>query len=713
MTGAAENASECAHCGLRLGRRVVSGEIGGIESRFCCGGCLLAANVTRARGDESVAAALLVRLGLAAFFSMNVMMLTLPTYARHVYGETAEGPLFVVLRGLAAVLAVPVLFLLGGPLFAAARQGLARGQWTSDLLVVLAVAAAFGLSVANLVAGRPDTYFDTTVMLLVLVTGGRYVEATAKARATAALRRESPGPRAALRIRGGRREEVEPGVLRPGDVVEVGPGGAFPADCRILEGEADVDESVLTGEGRPRWKGVGSAVAGGTVNLDGVLRMRVERAAADSALARIEELLDEARSEPVGIERSVDRVATFVIPLVLWIAAGAGGWWGFAEGVDEGVLAAVAVLVVACPCGLVLATPVTIARGLSAAVERGIVLRSAAVLERAARVRRVFFDKTGTLTGPAPRLDAIERRSGARTADELLAFAAAVEEGIAHPFARAIVAEARRRGLRWPKAQDVRSHPGRGAFGLVDGVWVGVGAGDLFGALGLSVSRPAGVTVATRDGDEAALEFRDALVPDAEDALREIRSAGLSVRLVSGDPVAPPAGFGSFGRGEISTGLSPAGKRALLERARREDRGAIAMVGDGVNDAPVLAAADVGVAVATATDLARFSADAVILAEGLSAVPWLFAHARRVRRVVHQNLFWALAYNSVAVGMAAASKLDPLVAAVAMIGSSILVLGNASRVAGEKRTEGSPVGPPRSGIGIATPETVRRAEALS
>ncbi len=703
----------CDHCGLPLGRRAIHGEIGGVPGRFCCGGCLLAANVTRARGDPSIAAALLVRLGLAAFFSMNVMMLTLPTYARHVYGEEGDGPMFLVLRGMAAVLTVPVLLLLGGPILSAAYQGLMRRRWTADLLIVLAVGAAFGLSAANLLDGRPETYFDTTVMLLVLVTAGRYVEAIAKAKATDAIRRQSNlGSLRATRIQGNARSEVDPAVLLVGDVVEVGPGGAFPADGRIVEGEADVDESMLTGEARPQPKAIGSEVAGGTVSLDGRVLVRVERMAAESAQAKIEALRDEARALPSTIERAVDQIAGVVVPLVILIAACAGAWWGVADGLDRGVLTAVAVLVVACPCGLVLATPVTISRALSAAAARGIVIRAAPVLERVAGVGRVLFDKTGTLTESVPGIERIEVCAGRLGVNELLSLAASVEEGVSHPLARAVVAEARRRGLRWCEARNVRLRPGRGACGFVDGVLVGVGNASLCRELGLSNGQSSRVAIVTAEGDVATVCLGETLAPGVEDTVRELRRAGIAVRLVSGDET-PASGVGRpFAPAEIAMGLSPQGKLEYLERAKREAACSVAMVGDGVNDAPALAAADVGIAVGNATDLARLSADVVILRGGASAVPWLLSHARRARRVLRQNLFWALAYNSVAVGLAATARLDPLVAAVAMIGSSILVLGNTTRLS--PWNDGELVGhhAEERGTGIANPPLAEHADAL-
>lgn len=672
----------CSHCGLRLLGGGIEQEVGGVPGRFCCGGCLLAATVSRAHGDASVASALFVRLGLAAFFAMNVMMLTLPTYARHVYGESADGPLFEVLRWMAAALTVPVIALLGGPLLRSARGGLLAGRSTSDLLILLAVSAAFALSMTNLIIGQPDTYFDTTVMLLVIVTGGRFVESTAKARATEAIRRqENAAPEMAIRLEANARVPVEPDELVVGDVVEVRPGDAFPTDGVVVDGEGDVDESLLTGEARPQSKCVGSRVAGGTVSLDARLRVRVDTIAAESAHARIEDLLEEARAKPSEIERAVDRVASFVVPIVLVIAAVAGGYWGVTSGADEGVLTAVAVLVVACPCGLVLATPIAISRALGTAAGKGIVVRSAKVLERLASLGAVLFDKTGTLTEGALCVEAMAVRSGRLGVDDLLRRAAAVEEGVSHPIARAIVQEARRRGLRWRPAENVRVWPGCGASGVVDGVLVGVGTGELFRRLGFGRAGEGRVSIATIEGDEARVAIGETVVDGVEDTVARLRRDAIAVRLVTGDASPSGAAVRAFAPHEIESGLTPEEKLRYVECFGASQPEQIAMVGDGVNDAPALAAADVGIAVADATDLARQSADVLLVRDGVAQVPWLLAHARRTRRVIQQNLGWTLAYNAAAIALAASGRLDPLVSAAAMIGSSLLVIASSKRLA--------------------------------
>ncbi|MBY0277218.1 copper-translocating P-type ATPase, partial [Candidatus Binatia bacterium] len=292
-SAAGSSCAGCSHCGLPLGRYPVEGTVAGEAGRFCCVGCLLAMQVTRARGDAGAASSLLVRLGLAIFFAMNVMMTSMSSYVPHVYGDAAgtalDGPLFAVMRVLAACFALPVLAILGGPIVRAAWSALRHGRASSDVLVLIAVLAAYGLSLRNAVAGRSEIYFDTAVMLLIFVTAGRWLEAKARAEAGRAIRTVlAPRPTEARRIDAhGVASDVALDELVPGDVVEVVPGAAFPTDGMVLRGEAAVDESALTGESRPVLKGPGSPVAGGTCSIDGLLRVQVRVRAADSAAARI------------------------------------------------------------------------------------------------------------------------------------------------------------------------------------------------------------------------------------------------------------------------------------------------------------------------------------------------------------------------------------------------------------------------------------------
>jgi heavy metal translocating P-type ATPase len=667
----------CAHCELPLGRRPAIAH----GARFCCYGCVLAWQVTRARGEPGAAATILVRLGLGVFFAMNVMMLSLPAYAPYVYGAAAgDGPLFVVLRVLALVFTVPVLVLLGGPILASAWRS---GGASADGLIALGTIAAWALSVGNTVAGRPGVYFDTAAMLLVLVTLGRWLEARARADAGAAVRRTlAPAPALARRVRAGGREAVRPDALVPGDVVEVPPGGAFPTDGTVVAGVGGVDEGMLTGESRPVVKEPGAAIAGGTCSVDGLFRVRVTAPAAASAAARIAALVETARTARTAAERTADRVAAALVPVVVATAAVSAAWWWRADGPERAVLVALAVLVVACPCALGIATPVAVWTGLAAATRRGVIVREATVLERAAAVGRVVFDKTGTLTGAVPRLVAIDAADGT-SADDVLACAAAVEAGLDHPIARAIAADAARRGVRASAATEVRAVPGHGIRARLGGEPVIVGSVRLAAhELGRPIADPVPGAVAVVRGGRllGTLRFIEGLRSSAAESVATLRELGAGVTVLSGDAVADALVPALFRPDEVHVGLAPADKVAMVARLRGNGGRPVAMVGDGINDAPALAAADLGIAVASATDLARLTADVVLLGDDLRRVPWLLQHARRVRLVIRENLAWAFAYNAVAVGLAAAGRLNPLVASIAMLASSAAVAANARRL---------------------------------
>jgi heavy metal translocating P-type ATPase len=647
--------------------------------------------VTRARGDSGAATAILVRLGLAIFFAMNVMMVSLPTYAPYVYGADAaptDGRLFVILRVLALCFATPVLLLLGWPIVVGTFRSVRNGFVTTDALILLGTFAAYCVSVLHTVQGDGEVYFDTAAMLLVLVTVGRYLEAQAKARAGAAVRAHlSPGPALANRISERATEQVPPDALAPGDIVRVGPGDAFPTDGCILTGHGGIDEAMLTGESRPVTKEPGDNVASGTCSVDGLFDVRVTALAADSAAARVANLLVAARQGRAPAQRIADRVAAFLLPSVAVLALLAGAWWTWSDGIERGVLVALAVLVVSCPCGLGIATPIAIWTALVAAARHGVVVRTAAALERIAAIDHVLFDKTGTLTERTPRLVAVEPSDGSQILEhELLEIAAALENGLSHPLARSIAEAFRKRStadLR-SAAAEARIIPGRGVTGVIERRRFTAGsprfAREQLGAIVAPNEKLSdeGTVVFVWSNDQllGRLRFAEAPRPEAASTIDALKKLGLRIGLLSGDVSASALVPSLIPQSDAEVGLLPEDKVARV----RSLAGTVAMVGDGINDAPALAAADVGIAVGEATDLARMTADVAILGNDLQRLPWLVVHARRTRRIIGQSLFWVIAYNSVALAFATAGRLTPVVAAVAMLASSFAVIANARRL---------------------------------
>ncbi len=677
----------CEHCTLPLAGRVVVARLRDRDGRFCCYGCVLAHQITGASGQEGEASTILIRLGLAIFFAMNVMAVSLPTYAPYVYGgeaELSEGSLFIVFRYLAMIFAAPVLLLLGWPVVRSYAAGDWRNGPTTDALILIGAGAAFSLSVVHTWKGAGPVYYDTAVMVLLLVTLGRYLEARVRADAGRRVRADLRGaPTQAARLEGGDAVLVDVADLRPGDLVRVVAGEMFPTDGVVEAGSGSVDHSMMSGVARPVRHEPGSEVAGGTCSLDASFDVRVSRPASESALAQIERLLDQARATASPIERSAEGVVRIFLPLTVALAVFAGLWHGSGGGADRGILVALSVLVVACPCAFGIATPVALWFGVAAAARRGIVVRDASVLERVSEVTAAFLDKTGTLSERTPRLVGCEVATGVDSSErQLLSIAAALEAGQRHPLARAVVGAASRHGVEPAgRAHDVVAIPGMGVRGVVGGQTISIGTPAFAAGDGIRLECEEGdVLIWSQTEVLGRLSFAEALRPQAEPATAELAGeVGVRTAILSGDSAVGPLTELSAAPA-IEVGLSPRQKMERVLSSRRAGE-TVLFVGDGINDAPALTAADVGLAFGDPADLPRLAADALCLSDDLTAVPWLVRHARRVVAIVRQNLVFAFGYNAVAIGCAIAGRLDPLIAAVSMLASSILVVVNARRCA--------------------------------
>jgi heavy metal translocating P-type ATPase len=480
--------------------------------------------------------------------------------------------------------------------------------------------------------------------------------------------------------------------VRPGEIVHVRAGEEIPVDGTVAAGRADVSEPLLTGEWRPRLVVAGDSVSAGSTAVDGAFSVCAS-GVAETLADRVERFAIEARDRRAPIEAVVDRVIAIFIPAVLLIAIASCCLWGLAGEWERGFQAALAVLVVACPCALGIATPMATTIALSRAIGRGCLVRSGAVLEALSRVRVMAFDKTGTITRGRPQIVDYRASAGAITgAEESLRLAAGVEQEVSHPFARALVAAVRARGESVPAAIDVRVAAGGGARGRVEGHQVEVGKSSWLAACGVELPSTSAVetgcsavaiAIDGRLAGEVVLD--DPRRPEALDAVLALGRMGVSCHLLSGDRREVVARVAiSIGCTDFAGDLSPTDK-PLCVRALRSPKGLVAMVGDGVNDAPALGAADVGIAFGPAADLAKESADVIMLREDLLEVPRLLELARRTLRIVRQNLVWAFAYNAAAVVIAAYGLLRPVVAAAAMVLSSVCVVHNSMRLSRAKR----------------------------
>jgi Cu+-exporting ATPase len=597
---------------------------------------------------------------------------------------------------LGLALATPVQVFGGWPFYRDSYFNLRARHATMSVLVALGTTAAYGYSVAVLLGagarfGLHATYFDTSAVLIALVLLGKYLEAWAKGRASQALERLARlvPPTARVR-RGDAVVEVPVEAVRIGDLVLVRPGERVPVDGVVVEGSSHVDESALTGESLPVAKAVGEPVYAATVNRTGAFTLRATAVGTETALGRIARLVEAAQATKPPIQRLADRLAARFVPGVLAAAAATFLAWLALGRPVPGLLAAVAVLVVSCPCALGLATPTAVVVGTGRAAEAGLWFRHAEALETAAQVDAVVFDKTGTLTQGEPEVTDVLPAPGVAP-ERLLAAAAAVEARSEHPLGQAVVARAEAAGIRPAEAEGVEATPGFGVRGRVAGRPVRVGSLRFLAAEGVDVRawEEAAADLAARgrtvvgvaEGDAilGLLGIGDPLRPEAPEAVRALEAMGVAVWIASGDrreTVAAVARELGLPPDRVLAEALPADKAHHVARLRAAGR-RVAMVGDGINDAPALAAADLGIAMGGGTDVAAEAAGVTLAAEDLRGVPAALELGRATLRKIRQNLAWAVVYNLVGIPLAALGRLEPVVAGAAMALSSVSVTLNA------------------------------------
>ena len=676
-----------------------------------------------------------VGLGLALSAPLVLPMLLLP------FGIAWMPPAW-----LQFVLATPVQFWLGARFYRAGWHALKAGTGNMDLLVALGTTAAWALSVWLWLFSdhgeHAHLYFESAAVVVTLVLLGKWLESRAKHQTTAAIRAlHALRPERAHLIDFEGEKDIPVDELRAGDRLAVRPGERVPADGTVLEGATQVDESMLTGEPLPVAKSAGEAMTGGSINGEGRVVLQVTAAGSESVLAHIIRLVEDAQAAKAPVQRMVDQVSSIFVPVVIGIALLTFvGWWWAGAGLETAIIRAVAVLVIACPCALGLATPTAIMAGTGVAAKFGILIKDAAALEVAHRVDTVAFDKTGTLTVGKPRLLALLPAPGADDA-EALRLAASLQSGSEHPLARAVLATAKERGVAIDMPQDVRAVPGHGSEGVVGSVRVRVGSQRWLRELGADLTpfeaaaqaqQAQGATVsilAVQDDGAPApralalLAFGDEPKPEARAAIEQLHAQGVRTVMISGDNrgaaeamarrlgLRPEAGevmaevlpgdkaeavralqrgsdslprWGKVGAGASggATGFaageaprppslpSPSGGRS-------ENRNTVAMVGDGVNDAPALAAADVGMAMGSGTDVAMHAAGITLMRGDVGLVAAALDVSHRTVAKIRQNLFWAFVYNTAGIPLAALGYLNPVLAGAAMALSSVSVMSNA------------------------------------
>jgi Cu+-exporting ATPase len=596
------------------------------------------------------------------------------------------------------LLAAPVQFWLGARFYRAGWHAARALSGNMDLLVALGTSAAFGLSLwlwwRAAPGEMPHLYFEASAVVISLVLLGKWLEARAKRQATSAIRALQQLRPEMAHLLGPRSEtDVPLSEVMNGDRLAVRPGERIPADGRVLEGQSEVDESMLTGEPLPVAKAPGDGLTGGSVNGAGRLVIEVRAVGAESVLARIIRLVEDAQAAKAPIQRMVDQVAAVFVPVVLGIALATWiGWLLAGAGSERALIHAVAVLVIACPCALGLATPVAVMAGTGVAARRGILIKDARSLELAHKVDTVAFDKTGTLTLGTPTLTALVPAAG-EDARALLAVAASLQRGSEHPLARAVLAAAARQGIDAAAPRGMQAAPGRGVRGHVGEREWAIASLRWCAELG-AVPDAAAVAGLQRQGATvsalvaldaqaprvaALLAFGDEPKPRAAEAVAALHARGLRVVMISGDNLQAAQALAArvgIAPGDVRADVLPADKAAQVA-ALRGSRHVVAMVGDGANDAPALAAADVGIAMANGTDVAMEAAGITLMRGELALVADALDLSARTVAKIRQNLFWAFAYNVVGIPFAAFGLLSPVVAGAAMAASSVSVMANA------------------------------------
>jgi copper-transporting P-type ATPase V len=603
-------------------------------------------------------------------------------------------------RWSAFALATPVQFWAGWPFLHQAAVRARVGAANMDTLIAIGTLAAYLFSAAQVVFGHrhAEHYFDSAALIIAFLLLGRYFEARAKGRASRAIRALLElGAKEATLLVDGEERTVPVDTVIVGDLLRVRPGEKSPVDGAVVDGTSAVDESMLTGESVPVDKGPGDAVVGATLNAHGLLTVRATAVGADTALAQIVRLVEQAQGAKAPVQHLADRIAGVFVPVVLAVAAlTLAGWWVAGEP-GHGLVAAVAVLIIACPCALGLATPTAIMVGTGRGAAMGILIKGGEVLERSKRIDTVVFDKTGTLTMGRMAVTDVVPAPGVE-ADELLRFAAAVEQGSEHPVGRAVVDRARADGLTLPAAADFAAVAGHGVTGTVDGVAVVVGRRALLADAWLVISD--GVAAAAEDleadgktavlagwdgGARGVIAVADTVRPNAAAVVAELRGMGIGAVMITGDNRATAAAIAAqVGIDQVAAEVLPQDKVAEVRRLQAGGR-VVAMVGDGINDAPALVQADLGIAIGSGTDVAIESSDITLLSADLDGVPTAIRLSRRTFRTILQNLAWAFGYNVAAIPLAVAGALNPAIAGAAMAFSSVSVVATHLRLASFRR----------------------------
>lgn len=592
-------------------------------------------------------------------------------------------------------LATPVQFILGARFYVAAWKAVRAGAGNMDLLVALGTSAGYGLSVYQWVStpagSMPHLYFEASAVVIALVLLGKYLESRAKRQTASAIRAlEALRPERALQVIDGQEFDVAISALYLGDLVLVKPGERFPVDGQVIEGQSHADEALISGESLPVPKQVGDKVTGGAINGEGRLLVKTTALGTETVLARIIRLVEDAQAGKAPIQKLVDRVSQVFVPTVLVIAfLTLGGWLVAGASLETALINAVAVLVIACPCSLGLATPTAIMAGTGVAARYGILIKDAEALERAHEVTTVVFDKTGTLTSGTPQIAHLSAKGG--NEEQVLEWAGALQRGSEHPLAKAVLDACREWRLNPPNVENSHSLTGIGIAGTLDGRQLALGNRRLLEQSGLAMDELADaahaweaegrtlswlIELSPNPAVLGLFAFGDTLKPGAQQAVQQLTARHISSHLLTGDNQGSANVVAqALGIRDVHAEVLPADKAATVADLKRH--GVVAMVGDGINDAPALAAADIGIAMGGGTDVAMHAAGITLMRGDPALIPAALDISRKTYAKIRQNLFWAFVYNLIGIPLAAFGFLNPVLAGAAMALSSVSVVSNA------------------------------------
>ncbi|WP_457642425.1 heavy metal translocating P-type ATPase [Persephonella sp.] len=683
-------AHECFQCGIPITGKPIKYRVEGKEEDFCCFGCYLIYKTTGLKGDEGTAVAFLGKFGFGYFLAMLVFMLSTYLYGAHFTPDDPQAKMFTnFIKYIILILATPVMILLGIPILRNAVSG-GRINLNTDTLIAVGAFSAYFLSVYSVFTDKPSIYFETATMILVLVTFGRYLETSSRAKASNFMKRLMElSPEKATVIRDDQEIEIPRNEIKVGDILKVVPGEKIPADGIVIEGQGHVDESLLTGESKPVLKNIGDEIFTGTINIDGAFKIKVNKPSEDWALNRFINLMKEIRASKAPINRITDTIAAYFLPVVILLALGSFMYWYYQEGFEKALIVSMSVLLISCPCAFSIGAPLALWIGLGEAMREGIIIKGADVLEKLSSVKHIFFDKTGTITEKNMVVTYVKAID-----EDILKIVCALEKNSEHPLGKSFVSYCLKKGIDCDcKVENFKVHFGYGIEGIVDGNEVYVGSKKYMEKLGLNIPEELR-TIEERAEEEGQVVvfiglnkkvagivlFSQKIKDEAPIVFKALKKLKIKFAVLTGDtPYFAKVIKEKLGIEEVKAGLLPEDKLKILSEEKKKGK-VVAMVGDGINDAPALAKADIGVAMGCGTDITRESANISLLGDDLRKIPLMIILAKKVKKIIYTNMFWAFIYNIIGLGLALMGKLNPIFAALAMVLSSAFVIANSIRV---------------------------------